>query len=138
MMMKTLVALSTALSTMAMTQAGTVIVDGTAEATYGTALAYQNTQTSFGNNADDGPAYANGSELDIARAVVEEGILYVHLAGSLESNWNKLDVFIDARNGGQERILGINPDVDYAALQRMGDDGSGNGLRFDEGFEADY
>ena len=31
-----------------------------------------------------------------------------------------------------------NPDADFNGLNRMGDDGSGNGLKFDTGFEADY
>lgn len=125
-------------TTLGTTALGTPVIDGTAETEYGAALAFQNTQTNFGNNDDDLASYANGSELDVARSIIDQGILYIHLSGTLESNWNKLDLFIDARPGGQQRILGINPDVDYSALQRMGDDGSGNGLTFDKGFEADY
>ena len=119
--------------------AGTMSVDGTADTNvYSDAIGLQNTSTSFGNNDMPDPVHANGSELDQLSAVVDQGILYIHLAGTLEPNWNKLELFLDFRDGGQNRILGINPDVDFEALQRLGDDGSGNGLTFDDGFTADY
>lgn len=105
---------------------------------YGEALSLQNTSTNFGNNTLGEAGYANGSELDVAHAYIDQGYLHLGLIGSLESNWNKLDIYFDVREGGQQRILGINPDVDYNALATIGDDGSGNGLRFDDGFEADY
>ena len=132
---------STALLTLAITGvcSAQALIDGTlSDEIYQTPNAVQNTSTSFGNNTLEDAAYANGSELDIGFAVIDQGILHIGLVGSLESNWNKLDVFIDCREGGQQRILGINPDVDYNAVGVMGDDGSGNGLRFDPGFEADY
>ncbi|MDW8263636.1 MAG: hypothetical protein RMJ35_13995, partial [Phycisphaerales bacterium] len=57
---------------------------------------------------------------------------------NLETNFNKLDLFIDSKPGGQNKLRGDNPNVDFNGLNRMGDDGSGNGLRFDAGFESDY
>ena len=48
--------------------------------------------------------------------------------------FNKLDIFIDAIDGGQLKLRGDNPNVDFNGLNRMGDDGSNNGLRFDDEF----
>ncbi len=117
--------------------AGAPVVDGTLDAAYGPLAAIQNNSTGFGDNGNDHVGYAVGSEIDAAAIMVSGGYLYIHLSGNIESNYNKIEVFIDARAGGQNRILGINPDVSYGALQRMGDDGSGNGLTFDAGFEPD-
>jgi RHS repeat-associated protein len=60
------------------------------------------------------------------------------LTGNLESNFNKLEIFIDSIPGGQNRLRGNNPSVDFNGLNRMGDDGSGNGLTFEAVFTADY
>ena len=100
----------------------------------------QETPTGFGDNLDPDPRRADGSEIDsVSWALIPSGdMLRVHIAGNLETNFNKLELFLDVRPGGQNRILGNNPDVDFGALQRMGDDGTGNGLTFDEGFAADY
>jgi len=113
------------------------IVDGTMDAAYGPSAAIQNNSTAFGDNNNDHPGLANGSEIDGGVATIVGGSLFIHLGGNIESNYNKIEVFIDARDGGQNKILGINPDVGFGALQRMGDDGSGNGLAFDADFEAD-
>jgi hypothetical protein len=114
------------------------IVDGTRDAQYGPALAVQSTGTSFGNNTNPAVNQNNGSELDAGYGVVDGGNLYIFLAGNMETNFNKLDIFIDSRAGGQNRLRGDNPDVDFNGLNRMGDDGSGNGMTFDAGFESDY
>jgi len=113
-------------------------VDGIAEASYGAPLSIQQVQTQFGDNSLGAIDYANGSELDVAYGVVQCGYLYLFLAGNLESNFNKLEVFIDCQPGGQNKLRGDNANVDFNGLNRMGDDGSGNGLRFDTGFDADY
>lgn len=116
---------------------GQITIDGTLDAFYGGANAVQDTQTGFGD-ADLGlPDFTNGSEIDAGYAVIDGGFLYIMLPGNLESNFNKIDIFIDARSGGQNILRGDNPDVDFDGLNRMGDDGSGNGLTFDAGFEAD-
>ncbi len=101
-------------------------------------LAVQDTQTGFGDSNLGMVDYANGSELDVAYGVVHNGVLYLLLAGNLESNFNKLEIFFDTGPGGQNRLRGDNPDVDFNGLNRMGDDGSGNGLTFDPGFGADF
>jgi hypothetical protein len=115
-------------------------IDGTRDALYYNLIVEQNTQTGFGDSNLGHVAYANGSELDAAYAYVDmnNGILYLFLAGNLESNFNKLEIFFDTVAGGQNRLRGDNSNVDFGGLNRMGDDGSGNGLRFDSGFEADY
>lgn len=114
------------------------IIDGySSDADYNDLCVYQNTGTNFGDSLTGSVAYSDGSELDSASATIVGSSLFIHLAGNLQSNYNKLEVFIDARDGGQNRILGTNPDVSYGALQRMGDDGSGNGLTFDAGIEPD-
>ncbi len=112
---------------------------------YGTPL-YVNTAnpTQFGDNTDPSVGFANGSEIDAIYAVIEEDffgdlVLFIGVAGNLESNFNKLEVFIDTVEGsGQAKLRGDNPDIDFNGLNRQGDDGSGNGTRFDACFAADY
>ena len=110
----------------------------------------QNNFTGFGNNNTANGIKANGSEIDAVFACVwnnnteadaTDDVLYVVVAGNLESNFNKLDLFFDTIAGGQNRLLGINPNVDYDGLNRMGEfpaGTGGNGLTFDAGFEADF
>jgi hypothetical protein len=124
-----------------------IAVDGTRagdDSFYGPALSVQNTNTAYGNATNGDPRFANGgSEIDQVFGTVEGDRLYVLVTGNLESNFNKLEVFIDSAPGGVNQLngsnlpagvdpycCGSNPNV--AALQRM------NGLRFDTGFEADH
>ena len=123
-----------------------IVVDGTAEAGYGAALSTQNTDTMFGNSTDaDARTSAGGSEIDQVFGVVDGGFLYLTIAGNLENNFNKLEIFIDSVDGvGQNQLDGPNlpAAVDAfccggfgttdGALQRM------NGLTFDAGFAPDY
>ncbi|MFN4244335.1 MAG: hypothetical protein ACK4PI_13995 [Tepidisphaerales bacterium] len=118
--------------------ASTPVIDGTAEALYGAPLVVQGVQTGFGDANLGQPLFANGSELNAAFGLVSNGKLFLTFAGNLESNFNKLEVFFDTIAGGQNKLRGDNADVDFNGLNRMGDDGSGNGLRFDDGFEADF
>lgn len=115
-------------------------IDGTRDALYNNALVVQDTPTGFGDSNLGQVDYANGSELDAAYAYVDmaSSTLYLMLTGNLESNFNKLELFFDTKAGGQNRLRGDNSSVDFNGLNRMGDDGSGNGLTFDAGFEADY
>lgn len=138
--------------------AQSVIVDGTCDAGYGNPKAAQSVHTGFGNATDGVNSFANGSELDAGYAKIDmdNGFLYLFLAGNLESNFNKLDVFIDSdTTGGQNEIRSDNADIDYNGLNKMGRgpaldangapilDGDGNpvvyaGLKFDTGFAADF
>lgn len=114
-----------------------IVMDGSADAAYGKPVAIQNTQTQFGDAIQGTVDYAQGSEIDALYAKVQDGILYMVVAGNLESNFNKLEIFIDGVAGGQNRLRGNNPDVDFNGINRMGDDGTGNGLTFDAAFAPD-
>ncbi|MFM7260283.1 MAG: hypothetical protein ACKO3W_06725 [bacterium] len=118
-----------------------VTLDGVADKSYGAAIVVSNTQTGFGDSNLGAIDYANGSELNGAFAKIEDGFLYLMLAGNLESNYNKLEIFLDAVDGGQNQLRGDNLDVDFNGLNRMGDNlGTTKvveGLTFDAGFSAD-
>lgn len=128
------------------------VMDGTADAIYGPALSTQNTQTQFGDNnrGDLVDTEAGGSEIDqVFGVVAHDGVkkrLYLMVAGNLENNFNKLEIFIDVDGaaGGVNTIDGsalpaaVDPfccggfGTTDGALQRQ------SGLTFDAGFFADY
>jgi len=127
------------------------VMDGTADAAYGAALSIQDTDTAFGDNTSPDPVAtaSGGSEINQVFATVAndgtEDRLYVTITGNLETNFNKLEVFIDSLSAvGQNTIVGANlpAAVDAfccggfgttdGALQRQ------DGLVFDAGFAADY
>jgi len=96
-------------------------VDGTiAGDAYGAAEAVQAVETEFGDNM---------SELDAAYCTSANGRFYLALTGNLEDNFNKIEIFIDSRAGGEGVLSGL-----------PGNDGSGvmAGLTFDAGFAPDY
>ena len=99
--------------------AAQVVVDGTKDGDYGSALAVQTVQTQFGDNA---------SEWNAGYAKIDAGGLYLMLTGNLESNFNKLEIFIDSKAGGQSVFDSAGNDN----ANRM------DGLKFDVGFTADY
>ncbi|MGE0479547.1 MAG: PEP-CTERM sorting domain-containing protein [Phycisphaerae bacterium] len=109
-----------------------VTVDGSRDATYGAAVSVQTNGTQFGNATIGQLGFADGSELDAAYGRVNGGALNLLLTGNLESNFNKVEIFIDSVGGGQGTLRGDNPDVDFNGLNRMA------GLIFDNGFEADH
>jgi hypothetical protein len=121
------------------------VVDGTAEGSYGGGIQVQGIGTSFGNHIGTAPGICNGSELDAGYGFIvgdaATGHLYLVLAGNLQTNFNKINVFIDAKAGaGQNSLRNNNPDVDFNRLNTaMGAsaDGSQPGLTFDAGFDAD-
>ncbi len=114
------------------------IINGTLDGAYGAARAIQNAPTGFGDSNLGVVDFANGSELNNAYAVRDATTLYLFFGANLESNFNKFELFFDSKSGGQNRLRGDNPDVDFNGLNRMGDSGGGDGLTFDTGFEADY
>jgi hypothetical protein len=120
-----------------------IAVDGTAEAVYGPAAVVQSVGTGFGDSTDGQKGTCNGSELDGAFASLDAvgGYLYLTLAGNLQSNFNKLELFIDCKAGaGQNQLRSDNVDVDFNGLNRMGVDAVNAipGLKFDDGFGADF
>lgn len=114
------------------------VVDGTLDASYGAAIVVQSNTTGFGDSTLGAIDAANGSELDGFFATIDGGILYLFFSGNLESNFNKLEVFIDCKTGGQNQLRGNNPDVDFNGLNRMGSTGVGDGLMFDPCFTSDF
>ncbi|MBN8644614.1 MAG: hypothetical protein J0L61_05165, partial [Planctomycetes bacterium] len=104
-------------------------------------------------------ARANGNELDNITAqlgispVDGSDVVYFHIAGNLETNANKLEIFFDVIPGVGQNTLVFddpadgytgNPDIDFFALNRMGGPFTPTtgpvqpGLTFDAGFTADY
>jgi len=120
--------------------AGEVVsVDGQLDATvYGTRVFTQGNFTGFGNASNGQLVTANGSEIDNLYVAQDATNVYLFVGGNLESNFNNLSIFFDTQAGGQDRLRGDNPNVDFNGLNRMGDSGLGNGLRFGAGFTADY
>jgi hypothetical protein len=100
-----------------------ITVDGARDGAYGSALAVQTVQTQFGDANPNG-----GSELDAGYGVIDGGNLCLMLAGNVEANFNKLEIFIDSKAGGQSVFDSSGNDN----AQRM------DGLVFDAGFTADY
>ncbi len=115
------------------------VIDGSgALSEYGDALYINTTDaTQFGDNDNPDCDWSSGSEIDGVYGLVQDGVLYLMVAGNMETNWNKIELFFDGVDGGQNKLRGDNPDVDFNGLNRMGDDGSGNGMIFDQPFEAD-
>ncbi len=91
---------------------------------YGAPVFTQGIQTGFG------PA-PNGSELAAIYCKSDATHLTLFFAGSLEGNFNKLQVFVDSKSGGQNTIGGTNPSNDGWASKYTG-------FTFDTGFNADY
>lgn len=122
----------TALSSFAAVSLAQPTIDGTVDASYGPALSIQNTSTSFGDSSLGVVDFANGSELDGFFCQTSPGFLHLFFTGNLESNFNKFELFLDTKAGGQGTLRGDNPDVDFNGLNRMA------GMTFDSGFEPDY
>jgi hypothetical protein len=108
------------------------IVDGALDAIYGTAIAGQAIQTQVGDAGLGTVDAADGSELDAFYAVGEDSVLYLFLAGNLQSDFSRLELFFDTKNGGQNVLRFDNSNVDGNALNTMA------GLTFDAGFEPDF
>ena len=107
-------------------------VNGTIDAAYGAPKVVQDTTTGFGKNTTGAIDSANGSELDAGYGVIKNNTLYIGLAGNLESNFNKLEIFIQSGAGGQNVLRGDNAGVDFNGLNRMA------GLTFKGAFAPNY
>lgn len=112
--------------------ASSYTIDGVREAKYGSAIVLQDTPTGFGNSSLGFQDFANGSELNGAYGAISGGNLHLFLTGNLETNFNKIDIFIDSVAGGQNVLRNDNADVDFNGLNRQA------GLTFDSSFSADY
>jgi hypothetical protein len=92
------------------TVSGAVVIDGTRDASYGSPLAVQQVFTGFGDNTDASSSFANGSELDAAYAEISDGRLNLFFAGNVQTNFNKLNIFIDSGAGGMNRLTPLATD----------------------------
>ena len=119
-----------------------ITVDGTLDAAGYSLVATQTNNTGFGDAA--APDFF-GSELDAMYVGVEGTRVYVLLTGNLEGNFNKLEVFIDSLDGG-ENSLSSTPQYDFLIAegpdwqsQLLGGLVSGGpGMTFDTDFDTDY
>jgi hypothetical protein len=129
-----------------------VTIDGTADADYGAAIVSQKIGTSTFKNTETNIDASSGSELDAAYGFVSNGVLYLVIAGnldsggadSLENPYDKLSIFFMTGPGG-DHTLGTNYNgaADFGHINNMGVDGNGlnpgdPGLTFDAGFAANY
>ncbi|MCC5823235.1 MAG: hypothetical protein LAT64_08010 [Phycisphaerales bacterium] len=78
--------------------------------------------------------WAYGSELNNIRSYIDtvNNRLYVFIGGNIEANYNKLQLFFDSRPGGQNILRDDNVDISFNGLN------SNAGIRFDDGFSANY
>jgi hypothetical protein len=107
------------------------ILDGVRDGSY-PLLSVQGVQTNFGDGNPNG-----GSELDAAWGYIDSGVLYLMLTGNLESNFNKLNIFIDSVPGG-ENVLTNNTGAGGNNPSNDGWAGKHAGFTFEAGFAADY
>ena len=117
-----------------------VNVNGTLAENYGPAL-WVNTQnpTGFGDNNNDGPIVATGSEINAVYAFRDDkgtpstadDTLHIFVAGNLETNYNKLEFFFDVAPGGQNP-LASPPNPNFGGLTQM------QNSVFDAGFTPNY
>ena len=121
-------------------------IDGLLDAQYGSAIVTQQLNTSTSDNTEGLIGQANGTELDAAYGTISNGVLYLFLAGNLDSDdvadnitFDKLHIFFMTGPGG-DHTLGTNYNgaADYGHLNRMGVGGNGDpnavgtaGLTFD-------
>lgn len=109
------------------------VIDGTADASYGSALFVQNIGTGFGNSTSGTVDVANGSEVDGLYGRISGGNLFLVVTGNLESNFNHLALFVDTGTGGFNTLPGDNAfGGDFGYFNGL------SGLTFDTGFKAGY
>jgi hypothetical protein len=125
--MKTLLVAATSLALLSYTVRAQITVDGNLDPAYGNPLAVQTINTGFGNAAG-GNDSVGGSELDAGYGVIQNGNLYLFLAGNFENNGNHLNLFVAGGAAGQS-VLNV---PSTATLQTM------NGSVFSPGFGVTY
>jgi hypothetical protein len=105
-----------------------IVVDGSLDADYGSALTVQPINTGFGDSTVGDGTSAGGSELDAGYGVIAGGNLFLFLSGNHENNGNHVNVFIAGGAVGQNTLA--VPAT--ATMQTM------NGSVFSPGFQATY
>lgn len=115
-----------ALASLTLPARATIMIDGTLDPAYGSALAVQTINTGFGDSTIGDGTSTGGSELDAAYGVITGGNLDVFLAGNFESNGNHANVFISDGRPGQSTL----------AVPTTGTMQAMNGSTFSPGFQA--
>lgn len=97
-----------------------VLLDGARDDAYGDADVLQTIETGFGDNF---------SELNAAYTQIQDEKLFLFIAGNVEANFNKLEIFIDSTEAVTSNVF-----------TSAGNDGAGsmNGMVFDSEFAPDY
>jgi len=113
---------------------GAIVVDGTRDAAYGTAVMLQTNFTGFGNSTAGTPIGGGGSEIDAVYAKTNGGNLYLFIAGNLENNGNGLDLYFDIDSSGAtgDNVLDSGSGAGAFII------GGQSGTAFDAGFGADF
>lgn len=82
-------------------------------------LATQDTPTGFGNATGGGQDSSGGSELNQLFGEFSGGTLTLGLTGNLESNFNKLWIFLDGVPGGEATLAGDNADGGFGEINNL-------------------
>src|ERR1017187_6244395 len=130
-----------------------ITIDGSAaDAQYGAALVSQQLGTSTYKNTETNIDASGGSELDAAYGTISNGVLYLVLAGNLDSGgadasenaYDKLNIFFMTGPGGNHTLgTNYNWNVDFGRFNRLGTGGNdladgSLGLTFDTGYAPNY
>ncbi len=108
------------------------MIDGSLDAGYGTPLATQTNNTSFGKNTQTNGLESNGSELDAAYGVVQGTNLDLFFAGNISTDYTHFNIFIANGSAGQSTLETQAGGGGGGALAGM------NGSTFSPGFQATY
>jgi hypothetical protein len=102
-------------------------IDGTADTDYGSAIVTQKLGTSTFKNTETNFDAASGSELDAAYGVISNGVLYLVLAGNMDSGdlssnpFDKLNIFFMTGPGGDHTLVtNYNTAADFGHINNMG------------------
>src|ERR1017187_2700283 len=101
-------------------------IDGVLDAQYGSAIVTQQLNTSTSDNTEGLIDRANGTELDAAYGTISNGVLYLFLAGNLDSDdvadnitYDKLQIFFMTGPGGDHTLgTNYNGSVDFGHFNR--------------------
>lgn len=129
-------------------------IDGTLDPGYGCPLAVQQIATSYGGSSNGTVLAATGSQLDAAYGLVVQNTLYLFIAGTIQDNGNRVQIFFMTGPGGTNTLVSgqvtnvdvvSNSGVNRSVLSWMGPtnavanvSGPGPGLTFDPGFAPTY
>lgn len=112
------------------------VIDGDLDAAYGSPFFLQAANADWGDSTDGQTDFASASEIDAVYVIRTITDVYLFIAGNLATDDSHLILFFDSKVGAGQNV--IRGDNGYYALNIMGDDGTGNGLRFDYEPFVDY